>query len=365
MDVFCGPTMTFLHRQVTSLSRSNNVSVLCREIKNEHLYSYSDVIVAPRTLKDRIIRFVKRKTATGFNVPNSRFDKQVEEIICEKKISVVLSHFGPNGIEINSTTTRLNIPHYTIIHGYDGSSLLKEKGYVNDLRAVKNINYIFASGSMKSNFKNVVGIESGQVIPLGISIPADVEVGKRKSNYFFQAANLVEKKGHLYTLKAFKLFLQSNSNFELVFAGDGPERGKLELFVKENELEGHVRFLGHCEQAVVEQHLKECAAFVHHSITATNGDQESIPTGIMEAMACGAVVLATNHSGIPEVISHGESGFLVAEKDIKSYAKWMKFVSESDTSQISKSAFRRISSNFNFDIQLNKIVTTLSEGHEN
>jgi len=365
VDVFCGPTMTFLYRQVKSLSQSNNVTVVCRKINNEHLYPYSDVIVLPRSVLDRIKRFLKRKTGTGFNVLNPNFDKEVEEIIADNNIDVVLSHFGPNGVEINMVVSRLNIPHYTIIHGYDGSSLLKEKGYVRDLKAAKGIKYIFASRSMKSNFKSMAGIDSGEVIPLGISMPSEVAVATKKFNYFFQAANFVEKKGHIYTLKAFRKFLNFNRDFELVFAGDGPERKRLEAFVKTNGLEGHVHFLGHCDQATVKKHLAECTALVHHSITAVNGDQESIPTGIMEAMASGTVVLSTNHSGIPEIITHGVSGFLVDEKDIDAYVDCMKIVSESDTSDISNSAYKQISVNYNFDNQLDRIMLMLRKPYEN
>lgn len=364
VDVFCGPTMTFLHRQVTTLSKSNNVTVVCRKEENKHLYPFPNIKVIPRTLIDRFRRFVKRKLGIGFNVLNQNFENEIRKIILDKKINVVLSHFGPNGIEINNVIVEHNIPHHTIIHGYDGSSLLREKGYLSDLKNTKGINYLFASKSMQNNFKNMAGINSGMVVPLGINVQHK-PLAKDKSNYFFQAANFVEKKGHIYTLQAFDKFLKFHSEFQLIFAGDGPERKRLELYVKKRKLQKNVHFLGHCDQSTVQMHLSKCSAFLHHSITATNGDQESIPTGIMEAMTFGALVIATKHSGIPEVIEHGKTGFLVDEKDIDSYVECMKVAASSDTSQISKSAYNFISHNYNFANQLDKISNILMNSHEN
>jgi colanic acid/amylovoran biosynthesis glycosyltransferase len=51
------------------------------------------------------------------------------------------------------------------------------------------------------------------------------------------------------------------------------------------------------------------------SVTAADGDQEGIPNVIKEAMAMGIPVLATRHSGIPELVEEGLSGFLVSERD--------------------------------------------------
>jgi len=57
------------------------------------------------------------------------------------------------------------------------------------------------------------------------------------------------------------------------------------------------------------------------SITSQNGDQEGIPTTLMEAMACGLPVLSTFHSGIPELVQDGQSGFLVPERDVEALAE--------------------------------------------
>jgi colanic acid/amylovoran biosynthesis glycosyltransferase len=52
------------------------------------------------------------------------------------------------------------------------------------------------------------------------------------------------------------------------------------------------------------------------SVTAADGDREGLPTVAVEAAAAGLPVVGTRHSGIPEAVIDGRSGFLVAEGDV-------------------------------------------------
>ena len=61
-------------------------------------------------------------------------------------------------------------------------------------------------------------------------------------------------------------------------------------------------------------------------MTARNGDQEGIPTVIIEALTCELPVLSTLHSGIPEVVREGVSGFLVPERNIEALSEKLEFL---------------------------------------
>ena len=56
------------------------------------------------------------------------------------------------------------------------------------------------------------------------------------------------------------------------------------------------------------------------SVTARDGDAEGLPIALVEAAACGVPATGTRHSGIPEAIDDGASGFLVPERDAAALA---------------------------------------------
>jgi colanic acid/amylovoran biosynthesis glycosyltransferase len=56
------------------------------------------------------------------------------------------------------------------------------------------------------------------------------------------------------------------------------------------------------------------------SVTAQSGDMEGIPVVLMEGMAQGLPVVSTVHSGIPELVRNGETGYLVPERDVDALA---------------------------------------------
>ena len=136
---------------------------------------------------------------------------------------------------------------------------------------------------------------------------------------------LIEKKGHVYAIRAIAKVVKKYRNIEYLIAGDGPLRNKLEGLVQELGIEKHVKFSGAIEQNEVLKLYQQAHIFVLPSITTSNGDQEGIPVVLMEAQATGLPVISTYHTGIPEVIVEGKSGFLVPEKDVDALAERLEY----------------------------------------
>ena len=91
----------------------------------------------------------------------------------------------------------------------------------------------------------------------------------------------------------------------LVVAGDGPELGRCRALAGSLGVAGQVFFRGWLPYEEVLRELSDCDVF------ALLSRSEGLPLTVMEAMYCGKPVVATAVGGIPELIEHGESGFLV------------------------------------------------------
>ena len=113
--------------------------------------------------------------------------------------------------------------------------------------------------------------------------------------------------------------------------GDGPLLEVARRRVTELGLEASVSLPGLAGREEVVALMRQARAFVQHSRVASDGDSEGSPVAVMEAQLCGLPVVATRHGGIPEVVRHGQSGWLVDEGDVEGMAAAMgRFAQDPD-----------------------------------
>ena len=111
--------------------------------------------------------------------------------------------------------------------------------------------------------------------------------------------------------------------------------------------------------------LDEADVFLLPSVTGADGDMEGIPVALMEAMAVGIPVLSTVHSGIPELIESGDSGWLVAENDARALADKLKTLGRMDAQSLQpvlQRAREKVETDFNQQVinrQLASLLQTL------
>jgi colanic acid/amylovoran biosynthesis glycosyltransferase len=133
-------------------------------------------------------------------------------------------------------------------------------------------------------------------------------------------ARLAEKKGIEYGIRAVAEVAKSRRNLVYEVIGDGPLRPSLQKLIDDLEVGDVVRLAGWKKQDEVVRALEQAHLLMAPSVTAAGGDQEGTPTAIVEAMMMGLPILSTLHSGIPEMIRDGVSGYLVPERDVDSLA---------------------------------------------
>lgn len=139
-------------------------------------------------------------------------------------------------------------------------------------------------------------------------------------------ARLVEKKGVAFAIDAVSRLLSKGEKIEYTVVGDGMLREKLQQLIEDMGIERQVKLLGWKTHEEVRMLLEESHVLVAPSLTSGSGDQEGIPNAIKEAMASGLPVISTFHSGIPELVTDGVSGFLVPERDAASLADSLAYL---------------------------------------
>ena len=116
-------------------------------------------------------------------------------------------------------------------------------------------------------------------------------------------------------LDVMKVFhrVRRETEARLVMVGDGPDRAEAEAYAREHGLEPYVRFTG--KQLDIATVLACSDLFLLPSAT------ESFGLAALEAMACGVPVVASRVGGIPEVVRHGQDGFLQELGDVDAMAQ--------------------------------------------
>ena len=128
-------------------------------------------------------------------------------------------------------------------------------------------------------------------------------------------ARLIEKKGIEYVVRAVARLAADGVDVRFTIVGDGVLRDALAQLAAELGVSDRVHLAGWRPQTEVRDIMDDADVLVAASVTAASGDQEGIPNAVKEGMALGLPVLSTLHSGIPELVDDGVSGFLVPERD--------------------------------------------------
>lgn len=329
-DGFGGNTTTFINNEIKYLESRHNLTFACIRKLNSGIFKFNSVKVLP--FKVTLYAKVLKRLYPSLNYKNNDFANALNILVEEIKPDVIHCHFGTEALKIIDNLEDKTIPIVIHFHGYDASSALKNKEYIIRLKEVLSqdrVYPIFVAKYLRQNLiKLGISIKNETILHCGIDLEMfqlDKKIIKKKTKkIFLQVSSLVEKKGHEYTLQAFAKFLKNNKkNYELWLTGDGERRQFLEDLTKKLNIQSSVKFLGYVIPSEAIELMKKADVFVHHSITASNGDQEGIPTAVMEAMAMELPVISTIHSGIPELVQNGVNGYLVQEKDINTYAKKM------------------------------------------
>lgn len=241
------------------------------------------------------------------------------KILKYEKVDLVFAEYLFTGAETVAICKSLNIPMVAIALGHEIARYklidkyrLKYKELFDYAKCI-----LVVSNHMKVNLKKL-GCPMGKVVytPAGPAAEFFKIMPNFKSNTILAIGRFVDKKAPHLTVLAFKKVLEQVPDAKLVFAGDGELLSVCRDLVKVYKIEASVVFKGRINQSQQCKLLGEATVFVQHSRVADDGDSEGTPVAILEASAASLPIVSTNHAGIPDVVKHGQTGFLVTEQDI-------------------------------------------------
>ena len=165
-----------------------------------------------------------------------------------------------------------------------------------------------------------------------------------------------EVKGHKFLIEACKILENQGLDFNCFLVGSGPFQDQLNKQVIKSGLENRVIFYGQRNRQEIADLLKKADVLAMPSIPTDNGRREGIPVVIMEAMASGRPVVASNISGIPEIVKDGVNGFLIPPKDPISLAKALTDLYNDESLRVKFGEAGRETVLNQFDLQKNAIT---------
>ncbi len=200
------------------------------------------------------------------------------------------------------------------------------------------------------------------IIPMGVDLKlfssassaAAAAVRKKysvKGKMLLFVGRLAEKKGVTYLISAMAAVAKQNPGIKLVVVGDGPEKQALEQQVQKLSLSASVAFAGSVSNSDLPAYYKAADIFVLPSIVTKSGDTEGLGVVLLEAVAAGVPVIASNVGGIPDIVVDKKTGILVEQKNPGQLVSAITLLLKNSSlrKKLSGEALKHIRMNFDWD----------------
>jgi glycosyltransferase involved in cell wall biosynthesis len=234
----------------------------------------------------------------------------------EKRFSAIDAHyFYPDGVAAIMLGDALDLPVVITARGTDINLIPQyERARRKILWAAGKARHIVTvCQALKDELvglgacaKKISVLRNG--VDLELFRPVDRELARVRHGFtrrtLVSVGHLVPRKGHDIAVRA----LFALPDVDLFIAGNGPERARLERLAIEVGVADRVRFLGE----VTQQELAEIYTAADAMVLASS--REGWANVLLEAMACGTPVIASNVWGTPEVVDAPETGVLMNER---------------------------------------------------
>jgi len=313
------------------LSRANYTPYLSPQIILENLRS---ILKVPERYLGLIRRVIRESFSNwGFLIRSiTLFPKAVylARIMQQEGIRHIHAHYATYPALVAWIIHQLTgIPYSITAHAHDifvSHTMLKTKLCgATFIVAISKFNRKYLAENIDSTLEEKTHIVHCGVDPSWYQAQQDFDKGERFE--ILNISSLQAYKGQIYLLQACRNLRDRGVNFRCRIIGEGEERQALESYIHVNQLQDQVELLGALSQDKVAWLLPKAHCYVQPSVITLSGKMEGIPVALMEALASQLPVVATEISGIPEIIKPGETGYLVPPNDSVALADALQAVS--------------------------------------
>lgn len=289
------------------------LKLLDRNVYDFHVCS---LLEKPDDLQDEISKYSKLTNLKSTNRFNPVVIPKLAKLIKQIKPDIIHTHLFQ--ARFYTTVARFfSGPVNLITHKHNNVNLIKHNIFIvfEMISIFFNNKVIAISQSVAQSLRKFEFVSSKKIFVLHNGIDFD-RFNKIASNKAILpgkeiiiglVCRLEPQKGISYLLLAMRTILAKFPNTKLEIVGDGSLRQELEEFSKKLGISNSVKFFG--KFADVIPFYKRMNIFVLPSI------YEGFGIVLLEAMAAGVPVVATNVDGIKEVVTDGKNGVLVKPKD--------------------------------------------------
>jgi len=319
--------MLHIYRQITGL-RCVRPTVITQKRENAERFPFDKIDIVARPATHFLRRFWFRQVRDRPWQISSRELRALIDVLDHEDAQLLHIFFGHIAVHLLPLIQVWSRPSVVSFHGADVLVDLERPAYRHATKQMLDaVTRVFVRSASLQRAVIELGCDENKIDIVRTGIPLD-EFPFREREFpsdgewrFVQASRLIEKKGLATTLHAFTAFLLHYPQARLTIAGEGPMLDELEELTRKLKIDDRVTLPGFLASEKLREIYYGSHIFLHPSETGSDGNQEGIPNSMLEAMATGLPVFATDHGGIPEAIENGMSGILVPELDYEALSR--------------------------------------------
>ncbi len=301
-------------------TRDHKVKIITPQPRKHDTEPPEDVIFVGTSVDFRTLSFSDTTSQVSSTADNDKIDEMLES----EQFDVL--HFHEPWMPLlsrqllqRSQCVNIGTFHAKVTTAMTSRAILKVvapylKSVLNYLHVLTAVSDSGAEYVMNMVDQPITMIPNGIDLKKYRKLPAS-KLSKKEKPLILYVGRLERRKGARYLLQAFQLFSQDNPDVELIIAGDGPDRERLEMMADDLKLK-NVSFLGFISEDLKKELLSKADIFCSPALFG-----ESFGIVLLEAMAMGAVAIAGNNSGYIDLMQDVGGISIVNPHDTEEFAR--------------------------------------------